>query len=375
MRLFVLALKVNAAARLKSALLTLLIAVAALTFLGVQELARASSSNLDDAMASDLGTTGSYAISLDPGLGLGRPELIRLVQRATASMGVRRTVVAVELPALHPECPPYRALGVLSVAVRFEADGRPAPFLPTAELPVDSDLCLAGLQVPHDAIREPTPEEKKLFGSAMILDADYESAVRLSSTEPVRVHVGLITGRVEDATATLRAALRGALSDAAAKAGIPLDAAVVVTRSDDGLQVRSASDGIKLVYSLIGWGVLLIGGLGLLASELIVLRDRNWFFGLARAVGATKRDIAALIVLDIVLAIAGGLALALLVAALAAPAISEFGRAAFRANLTLIRPDALATLLGGALSMLVAGAAYPAWRATRLDPLEVLERR
>lgn len=106
-----------------------------------------------------------------------------------------------------------------------------------------------------------------------------------------------------------------------------------------------------------------------------MLRDRTWFFGLSRAVGAKKADIAALIVIDILTVLLTGLAAALLIAGATAPLVESFGRSAFHADLRLVRPTGVATLGLGSALMLVLGSTYPAWRAMRLDPLDVLERR
>ncbi|HQD22757.1 MAG TPA: hypothetical protein PKY27_10925, partial [Arachnia sp.] len=58
-----------------------------------------------------------------------------------------------------------------------------------------------------------------------------------------------------------------------------------------------------------------------------------------------------------------------------APLVESFGRSAFHADLRLVRPTGVATLGLGSALMLVLGSTYPAWRAMRLDPLDVLERR
>lgn len=138
--------------------------------------------------------------------------------------------------------------------------------------------------------------------------------------------------------------------------------------------MRSASDGIQLVYGLIGWGVLLIGGIGLLVAELIVLRDRTWFFGLARAVGARRWNVAWLIIADILIIMASGLGLTLALLLLTSGWVTRFGETAFQVDLAILRPAALPGLALGLTFVLLLGGAYPAWRATRLDPLDVLER-
>jgi hypothetical protein len=367
--------KISAGAKLKSLLLTTLIAVASLVFLGVQELSRASSSNLDDAVAQDLGVAGTYRIDPSPELGLERATLLRLIGEAIAPLNPASVQMAEVLPTVRPTCPPYDQIGERTTGVLLDPDGSPAPFEPAALGDTGFDLCLAGLVIPREALREATAAEQRMLSVQLVIDPAYAAAVRLSSTEPVRYQVCVIMGDEADQADAIRTRLRAVFAEPAELAGIDVDVALSVTRTDDGDQVRVASQGIKLVYSLIGWGVLLVSGLGLLAAELIVLRDRTWFFGLSRAVGAKRADIAALIVIDILTVLLTGLAAALLIAGATAPLVESFGRSAFHADLRLVRPTGVATLGLGSALMLVLGSTYPAWRAMRLDPLDVLERR
>ncbi|MFT3969493.1 MAG: FtsX-like permease family protein [Micropruina sp.] len=372
-RLIQLCVRVNAGARLKFILLTTLVVIASLVFLGVQELSRASSANLDDALEHDLGMTGSYRIEPSPELRVDLKQTLQLVHSAVDVLRPTDIRVAQLMPPVRPECPPYNAIGDVSVAVLFDAGGAPRAFVP-GELPGDFDLCLAGMVIPRTALRESTQAERKLIDAPLIVDPMYASAVRLTSTAPARYQIGIVTGRPDDQGEVLRERLRASFAEAAQAAGIDVASAFILTRSDGGEQARTASGGIKFVYALIGWGVLLISGLGLLVAELIVVRDRTWFFGLARAVGARKGAVAGLILFDIVLVLVVGFVATLVIAAVSAPLVNAFGQAAFQTNLQLIRPSGLATLGLGAVLMLLLGGVYPAWRATQLDPLEVLER-
>lgn len=374
-RLLRLALAINLGSRLKFLLLTTLVAIASLVFMGVSELSRASSSDLDEALQADLGAAGSYRVEFSPDLQLDQAGALRHTREALEPLHPTSLQLAVALPAVKPVCPPFEQIGVLSMIVLFDRDNRPVPFDDSEPVDVDADLCLAGLVVPKTALRQASEAEQRLFGAALVLDPTYQRAVQLTSTDPPRLHVVLTTGRSEDMSTAIEQALRDELADTALRAGVPLADAFTKSRLDDGAQVRSASDGIKLVYGLIGWGVLLISGLGLLVAELIVLRDRTWFFGLARAVGARRGDVAMLIMIDIVVVLVAGFGAALGIAFAAGPVVESFGRSAFQTSLQLIRPSVVAPLaLGGAL-MLLLGGVYPAWRATTLDPLEVLERR
>jgi putative ABC transport system permease protein len=185
----------------------------------------------------------------------------------------------------------------------------------------------------------------------------------------------VVTGQQADQRRTIENALLNQLKEAALRHGVDAKGAVVVIRVDTGEGIRNASEGIKLVYALIGWGILVLGGLGLLVSELITVRNRTWFFGLARAVGASTRDIAALIVADIVLVLLLGTTVAVLVSLAIQPVANSFARQAFQIDIRLLQPSVIPRLLLGGLLVLAVAGIYPAVIATRQDPLDVLESK
>jgi hypothetical protein len=374
-RVLRLAILVNTRSKLKFVLLTVLIAVSSLVFLAVTELSRASTVNLDEAIDSDLGVAGTYRVEPSAELGLTLQEALDVVDAAAAPFSREPVKVALRFPAVRPECPPFNQLGDVSAAILFDQRGRPAPFQAGGGGLTDADLCLAGLVVPNISIREASTYEKKSYDTSIVIDPLYEEQLRLTSTDPPRYAFVVTTGLTSDQTAELRNALKVSFSDAAAKASIDSDNAVVVARVDSGDSVRSASAGIRLVYALIAWGVLIIGGIGVLVAELIVLRDRTWFFGLARAVGARRWNVAWLILADILLVLTAGLTAAILTLTVASPWVARFGRDAFQVELNILRGSAVPGLALGLAFVMLLGGAYPAWRATRLDPLDVLENR
>ena len=360
---------------LKFTLLTLLITISTLVFLGVTELSRASTANLTEAIESDLGVAGTYRIEPAPELGLTLEQLLRAVESAAAPFTTRPVQVAARFPAVRPECPPLDQLGEVSAAVLLDSSGDPAPFDGGGTGFANADLCLAGLVVPNTSIREADSYEKNSFDTSVVVDPLYQRQLALTASTPPQYAIVVTTGIARDQSAKLRQSVTAALADAAAKASVNPDNVAVVARTDSGDSVRSASDGIRLVYALIGWGVLTIGGIGVLVAELIVLRDRTWFFGLARAVGARRWNVAWLILADILIVLATGLGLALLTLLATSPWVADFGRDAFQVDLHILRASALPELALGLIVVLLLGGAYPAWRATRLDPLDVLERR
>lgn len=97
-----------------------------------------------------------------------------------------------------------------------------------------------------------------------------------------------------------------------------------------------------------------------------VLCDRTWHSGLA---------VAWLVLADIVLVLLAGFGAALVIAVATAPMVESFATSTLQFQLDPVESGALLRLLLGAVLMLVLAGVYPAWRATKLDPLDVLERR
>lgn len=367
-----LALRFNWAHRSKFLLLTLLVAVGMTVFLLVTELSRVSADGLDDAIAQDVGETGTYVVEMPNDLGLTLPELAQAVDAAVGPFTERPLRIVETLPPVHPECPPYRELGPQQILVLRDATGTPAPLPFGHNLPDESEFCLDGLEIPASALYLPTEGQQRWAGIGIFVDSAYREAALTATTDPVVYRFVLVTGRSTDERAAITEAIQVQLGDAALRHGVIGEYASVF-RAEDADSIRSASQGIKIVYSIIGWGVLILGGLGLLVAELIVVRDRTWFFGLARALGARGRHIVALVFADVSLVLLAGTALALLLAAVGQPTVDAFAQSAFGLRVQLIRPDTAPQLLVGGLLLLAVAGTYPALKATRQDPLDVLE--
>ncbi|MDR3202279.1 MAG: ATP-binding cassette domain-containing protein [Bifidobacteriaceae bacterium] len=102
-------------------------------------------------------------------------------------------------------------------------------------------------------------------------------------------------------------------------------------------------------------------------------RDRLWFFGLARALGARGVHIAALVMAEVAVILILGTALALAILAAAQPAVEDFAWSSLEVHPELLDPAVLAALAPGILAVLVIAAGYPTLKAVRHDPLDVLE--
>jgi putative ABC transport system permease protein len=115
---------------------------------------------------------------------------------------------------------------------------------------------------------------------------------------------------------------------------------------------------------------LFVGGIGIMNIMLAGVAERTEEIGIRRAVGATKRDVAALFLAESsLLTLAGGAAGALL-GILGAVLIQSFaGWPTALSPLMLLAALAMALLVGVGFGF------YPAWRAAELEPMQALRWR
>ncbi|HDL48479.1 MAG TPA: ABC transporter permease [Actinobacteria bacterium] len=372
-RIAILAIRFNWASKAKFMLLALLVAVGMTVFLIVTELSRVSSEGLNDAISQDVGETGTYMIQLSTDFGLTLEALAGQVDEALAPYASRPPIMIEVLPAITPECPPFEELGSQPMLILRDAGGAPVALPFGQGLPADTEICFDGQVIPISAVYLPSQSEQGKWGTGLAVESAYMRVVALSTTQPIIYRFTVVTNRQADQRKAIAHSLDRQLEDAALRYGVDIHESIFVARVDRGASIRNASQGIRIVYRIIGWGVLILGGLGLLVSELIVVRDRTWFFGLARAVGARSRHIAALIFADIFLVLVTGTALSVLISFAVQPAASSFARDAFQIDVTLLQPSTIPKLIAGALLVLIVAGVYPALLATRQDPLDVLE--
>lgn len=373
MRTLSLSLRFAWAGRVKFVLLTLLVAVGMTVVLGVSELSRVSSSGLEDAIAEDVGLTGTYIVTLDSDFGLGRADLADRVGTALGDWADRPIEMVVTYPAVQAECPPFEALGPQPLMVLTTLDQQPVPLEFGRDLPMDTEICLGGQEIPSSEIYVPSKAEQLRWTSGLLIDSGYERVAYLSTAGPVRYTFSLVTGDPEDQQRAISNDVVAALGDDAARFGVePIDL-ITVSRVDQGASIRQASEGIKVVYGLIIWGVLALSGLGLLVAELIVVRERMWFFGLARTFGARSSHVAGLVMADVAMIVLAGTGLAFAAATALQPVAAGLAADAFGVEIDLTSSSVLPQVLVGCLLVLLIAGGLPAMKATRQDPLDVLE--
>jgi hypothetical protein len=383
-RITLLALRFNRAAKARFALLAISAAVGMALFLIVSELSRLSSEDLRASIAAEAGRTGTYSIDLGSTFGMDPRSLASAVDAAVRPYAAQPVQMLEIIPAVPMGCPPDTSLGAQPLIVPYGPAGTPID-RPSGGMPNVGPTCIGGQEVPASAFRFPSEAERTLwFGASsasssvgLVPRGRYERLALLTTTAAPSYRFIVVTGQEADVSFPLFGAVTQALHGAAQRYGAPhVASAVGVTRLDTGQAIRRAAAGVDLVYGIIAWAFLVLAGLGLLVAETIVVRDRMWFFGLSRAVGARGRDIAALVVVDIVLVLVAASVLTIVLLLVLGPVAGSFARDAFQVTgVSFLKASVAPRLLLGGLLVLLLAAAYPAAKAVRQDPLDVLEPR
>lgn len=125
------------------------------------------------------------------------------------------------------------------------------------------------------------------------------------------------------------------------------------------------------LFLLLAVGLaLLVGGVGIANTMLMSTSERFVEFGVMRANGWTRRNILALITTESAMV---GLISGILGCALAMAAVILVNR--FLTDFALdLRPWLIGVSLAGAVTIAVLAGLYPAWRASRMTPMDAIRR-
>jgi len=149
------------------------------------------------------------------------------------------------------------------------------------------------------------------------------------------------------------------------KAGSPdFDVSSVEEMADLG---RTVTTTVGMLIAVIASLSLLVGGIGIMNIMLVSVTERTREIGLRMAVGATSADVLAQFLIEaVILAMAGGL-LGITLGVAAAAAL-----AAGAGWPMVVSPFAVLLACGVSGAVGIFFGFYPAWKASRLDPIDAL---
>jgi putative ABC transport system permease protein len=178
------------------------------------------------------------------------------------------------------------------------------------------------------------------------------------------------------------------IADGANEEAAKLDIASVLRTSrniqpgaEDDFQIQSQKDilstataveeSFQILIASIALIALIVGGIGIMNIMLVSVTERTREIGIRKAVGARQFDILLQFLLEaLIVTIIGG-ALGVLAAYGATMIAERFDIGGSDTNYAITAQWVMLGLAVSAVTGIIAGV-YPAWRASRLDPIEAL---
>jgi len=146
----------------------------------------------------------------------------------------------------------------------------------------------------------------------------------------------------------------------------------VQTQEDLTATARAVSRTLTILLGAIAGISLVVGGIGTMNIMLVSVTERTREIGIRKAVGANRSDILLQFVIEaVVVTIVGG-AVGVLVGVAAARIANGQNFGTGSAVTTLVTPLSILIALGVSLAVGLFFGIYPAFRASRLDPIEAL---
>ncbi len=147
---------------------------------------------------------------------------------------------------------------------------------------------------------------------------------------------------------------------------------MVQTQEDLTATARNVSRTLTILLGAIAGISLVVGGIGTMNIMLVSVTERTREIGIRKAVGANRQDILLQFIVEaLVVTVVGG-AVGVLAGVLAARLANGQNFGTSTAVTTLVTPLSIFIAFGVSLAIGLFFGIYPAFRASRLDPIEAL---
>lgn len=374
MRTFLLTTTLVRRSPFRIAMLLFLTAIAVVVFLIVAELSRVSVEGLDSAIDRDNGIRGSYSVAVDATVRATLAEQNRVVAQVARDLNMDVVDFTELYPALKSECPPFEVVGEQQLRIAWIGLGEPEPLPFGSTGGIDTQWCILGQRIPATSLYVADTASAPWLAEGLYISAKYRDLLAGATVEPIRTTFTLVSQSTSDQSGPLRVALVAAMEASASRWGVDSKSTVsVVPAEHNADNVRAAADGISSVYSAIGWGVIALAGIAIVTVQSLSARQRRWFYGLQRSLGASTRLLALGFAIEALIVAVGALALAATVLFFASDSVAGFSNDAFGVDADPLQWDAMAHVIGGLVAIALGATAIPLVSASRHDPLEVLE--
>lgn len=370
--------------RARTAVLVVGVVVAIVTFAVMTELARAGRSQLDAAVERTQGRAGTVLVSFD-GMG-GTDADERLVPELATTAAAAGVVDLTRLAFYQREqfpCPPSRPGASTPVSRLVLVDGPLGALTGSGALSGREWSAFVG-----DVAGEPDEPCRPQRSTAVDLGSrsatrrlgltDGDLVYPRDALDPVGPAVAVVLAGVMPGAgpSELRAveAQLAAVTSAYANAVGWQPPSVDVRRVDTADDFRRSEEGLGILLTGVAVGALLLGGLAILDVQLMAVAERTRILGLYRAVGGRSGDLRTLILLETLLTVAIGVAVAVVACLVLSVPMRSFTLDRFGTAVDLASTRAMARSTAAAIAVGVAAGLLPARRAARLDVVEALDR-
>lgn len=258
-------------------------------------------------------------------------------------------------------------------------------FLSAADVETRRSVAVIGAQIYRDLFPDggdPVGQKIRIDGTSFtvigVMEEKGSSSQDTSIFVPITTFQRYISGASEYATVNIQAARTEVMADLQSvieQELLRLHELPSMEAADfyiaNQLDLLGTMEGVTSTFTLLLGSIaaisLVVGGIGIMNIMLVSVTERTREIGVRMALGATSQDILTQFLTEAIILSTGGGVLGVALGIGASWAASEFAQMA-----SVVSADSVFMAFGFALATGLFFGGYPAYRASRLDPIEAL---